>query len=49
MKSGFLEVPYILTINPQGMIEHYDLVGYIACAATLIAIWLAHQVKPAQD
>lgn len=35
---------YILTTNSQGMIEHYDLVGYIACAATLIAIWLAHKV-----
>ncbi|MBI3903579.1 MAG: MFS transporter [Nitrosomonadales bacterium] len=37
---------HIITRNPQGLIEHYNLVGYLACTSTLIAIWLVTSVKP---
>ncbi|MDD5180264.1 MAG: MFS transporter [Gallionellaceae bacterium] len=37
---------YIITRNPQGLIEHYNLVGYLACAATLASVWLVERVKP---
>lgn len=37
---------HIITRNPQGLIEHYNLVGYLACAATLASIWLAGYVQP---
>ena len=29
---------YIISRNAQGLIEHYDIIGYIACTATVIAI-----------
>ena len=38
---------YIITRNAQGLIDHYNIVGYIACTATIFAIWLAGRVKPA--
>jgi predicted MFS family arabinose efflux permease len=37
----------IITINAQGQIEHYDLVGYVACAAILITLWLVGYIKVA--
>jgi len=36
---------FIITINPQGMIEHYNLVGYIACGAILITLWMVGDIK----
>ena len=38
---------FIITINPQGMLEHYNIVGYIACAAILATLWLVGYVKVA--
>lgn len=40
---------HILTRNPQGLIEHYDLVGYLACAATLACVWLVGRVEPEHE
>lgn len=37
---------YIITRNPQGLIEHYNLVGYLACTATLASVWLVGSIKP---
>jgi predicted MFS family arabinose efflux permease len=37
----------IISRDAQGMIHHYNIVGYVACAATLLAIWLAMRVRPA--
>ena len=38
---------FIITINPQGWLEHYNIVGYIACAAILSTLWLVGYVKVA--
>ena len=38
---------FIITINPQGMLEHYNIVGYIACGAILLTLWLVGQIKVA--
>jgi predicted MFS family arabinose efflux permease len=38
---------FIITINPQGMLEHYNIVGYIACTAILVTLWLVGYVKVA--
>ena len=40
---------FIITINPQGMLEHYNLVGYIACTAILITLWLVGKIKVATN
>lgn len=37
----------IIAINSQGMIEHYDVVGYVACAAILVTLWLVGRIKVA--
>jgi len=37
---------FIITINPQGMIEHYNIIGYIACSSILVTLWLVGYVKP---
>lgn len=37
----------IITRTPSGQIAHYDLVGYLAVACGLLAIWLAHRMKVA--
>ncbi len=37
----------IITINSQGMIEHYDVVGYVACAAIVVTLWLVGRIKVA--
>ncbi len=36
---------FIITINPQGMLENYNIVGYIACVAILATLWLVGQIK----
>jgi predicted MFS family arabinose efflux permease len=36
---------YLISRNELGMIEHYHVVGYVACAATLSAIFLAGKIK----
>ena len=38
---------FIITINPQGLIEHYNIVGYIACGAILITLWTVGNIKVA--
>ena len=38
---------FIITINAQGMLEHYNIVGYIACIAILSTLWLVGYVKVA--
>lgn len=40
---------FIITINPQGMLEHYNLVGYIACTAILITLWLVGKIEVATN
>ena len=42
-----LAAGFIITINPQGMLEHYNIVGYIACGAILLTLWLVGQIKVA--
>jgi predicted MFS family arabinose efflux permease len=37
----------IISRDAQGFIHNYNVVGYVACAATLLAIWLATRVRPA--
>jgi predicted MFS family arabinose efflux permease len=37
----------IITRDAQGRIEHYPTVGYVACAAALLAMWMAYRVRPA--
>lgn len=39
----------IITINPQGLIEHYDIVGYIACGAIVITLWSVGGIKVASS
>lgn len=36
---------FIITINSEGLLEHYNIVGYIACAAILATLWLVGYVK----
>lgn len=36
----------LITELPNKQIEHYDLVGYLACAASLLAIPVAYYVRP---
>lgn len=38
---------FIITINPQGLLEHYNIVGYVACSAILATLWLVGYVKVA--
>jgi predicted MFS family arabinose efflux permease len=38
---------FIITINAQGQLEHYNIVGYIACAAIIATLWLVGQIKVA--
>jgi multidrug resistance protein len=50
MASGLasLVAGLIITRSPTGQIEHYNLVGYMAVAAALAAMWLAGYLKVAQ-
>ncbi len=36
---------YIITRNEQGMLENYNIVGYIACTAILITLWLVGHIR----
>lgn len=38
---------YIITINPQGKLEHYNIVGYVACTAIFITLLLVTHIKVA--
>jgi len=40
---------FIITINSQGMLEHYNIVGYIACVAILATLWLVGYIKVATN
>lgn len=35
----------IITRNPAGLIEHYDIVGYISVACGMASIWLVHYLR----
>jgi predicted MFS family arabinose efflux permease len=37
----------IISTDAEGRILHYNLTGYVACAAALLAIWMARSVRPA--
>ena len=37
----------IMTTNARGMLEHYNIVGGIACTAILGTIWLVGHIKVA--
>ena len=37
----------IIARTPSGQIAHYNLVGYLAVACGLLAIWLAQRLKVA--
>jgi predicted MFS family arabinose efflux permease len=37
----------IITQGPGGTLRHFDLVGLIAVAATLLSLWLAGRLRPA--
>jgi predicted MFS family arabinose efflux permease len=36
---------FVITINSQGMLEHYQIVGYIACIAIVMTIWMVGYIK----
>jgi MFS family permease len=36
---------FTITINSEGMLEHYNIVGYIACIAILATLWMVGYVK----
>jgi predicted MFS family arabinose efflux permease len=36
---------FIITINAEGMLEHYNIVGYIACTAILATLWLVEKIQ----
>ncbi|HUX91203.1 MAG TPA: MFS transporter [Gallionellaceae bacterium] len=38
---------FIITINADGLLEHYNIVGYIACGAILATLWLVGHIKVA--
>ena len=35
----------IITNNEKGELEHYNIVGYIAIAGTLLSLYIAKKVK----
>jgi predicted MFS family arabinose efflux permease len=39
----------IITRTPNGQIEHYDTVGYVAVACGIVTIWLAHHLRIPPD
>lgn len=39
---------FIITINSEGLLEHYNIVGYITCFAILLTLWLVGHIKIAQ-
>ena len=40
---------FIITINPQGLLEHYNVVGFVACSSILVTLWLVGYVKVASS
>jgi predicted MFS family arabinose efflux permease len=36
---------FIITINAEGMLEHYNMVGYIACVAIIATLWLVGKIQ----
>jgi predicted MFS family arabinose efflux permease len=38
---------FIITVNPQGLLEHYNVVGYIACGAIIVTLWLVGRIDVA--
>jgi predicted MFS family arabinose efflux permease len=36
---------FTITINANGMLEHYNIVGYIACTAILVTLWLVGHIQ----
>jgi hypothetical protein len=36
---------FIITRNPAGQVEHFDLVGYLAVAFGLLTIWVAQHLR----
>lgn len=40
---------FIITINSAGLLEHYNIVGYIACAAILATLWLVGHIKVGKE
>jgi predicted MFS family arabinose efflux permease len=36
---------FIITINSEGLLEHYNLVGYIACTAIIATLWLVGHIQ----
>jgi len=36
---------FTITIDSEGMLEHYNIVGYIACTAILATLWMVGYVK----
>lgn len=36
---------YIITRNEQGMLEHYNIVGYIACTAIVLTLLMVSHIK----
>ena len=38
---------FIITINAEGMLEHYNIVGYIACTAIVATLWLVGKIQVA--
>jgi MFS transporter, DHA1 family, inner membrane transport protein len=39
----------IIARTPAGTLIHFDLVGLIACAVTLLSLWLAGRLRPAGE
>lgn len=39
----------IITINSQGLLEHYNVAGYLACSAILVTLWLVGKVQISSD
>jgi len=40
---------FIITINSEGLLEHYNIVGYVACSAILATLWLVSHIKVASS
>ncbi len=40
-----LTAGFIITLNAQGNLEHYNRVGYVSLAAILITLWLAGHIR----
>ena len=47
LASGTITVigGFMVTRSPSGELLHYNWLGWIAVAASLLSLWLAHRVK----